>query len=262
MSNLIDNFKMHSYDECDVVFKNKKKKRFIYVEGNEDISFFSNFLDEISSIPISMYGIESLGSRDEVILKCRTNQNKNNIFIIDRDYEKNIKSIPKNLLITTGYSMENFVFFNDNLKVLLNQLYSSSNKSNSVFLKLNKILREYSEYSLNYYAFMKTCVEKRSLFFHKVAHLVHNRIDYIKKIDDVIENMNNAEKTSYKVLYSQNVQQIKQSNLMLIRGHDIFDLLYTFLKNEKIVFNKRCIHELSKAFEIPGGFIEQYNNLF
>ena len=84
--------------------------------------------------------------------------------------------------------------------------------------------------------------------------LIEDGQDVSELISSEIENLNDKIKYKFKSRYQENIELIKKSNFMLLRGHDVFDHLFEFLKIDNKNLKKSFIRKLSYEMHIPEDF--------
>ena len=235
-----------------------------YVENSDDAIFYKNYLGNIyNTFPLlKVYGCNG---KKEVLKEYSKYTGKKAGFIVDKDYLPINKSKYEKVIITTGYSMENFFFFKIgeiyNFEPIFKMYYG--NQANRKIKEYIKELSKYKETYILYFAFFKTCME-----FSNCTNYFNNHL----KIKDIIKNLNDFDSIEelikqeimslkyhdkFYLKYLSNINELKESEYMLIRGHDIFDHLVDFIKKDGKYIKKIAVLETAKEMEIPTDFIEQ-----
>lgn len=235
-----------------------------YVESSDDAIFYKNYLGNIyNTFPLlKVYGCNG---KKEVLKEYSKYTGKKAGFIVDKDYLPINKSKYEKVIITTGYSMENFFFFKNNEMYNFEPIFKMyyGNHANRKIKEYIKELSKYKETYILYFAFFKTCME-----FSNGTNYFNNHL----KIKDIIKNLNDFDNIEELIRqeimslkyhdkfyskYLNNIDELKDSEYMLIRGHDIFDHLVDFIKKDGKYIKKIAVLETAKEMEIPTDFLEQ-----
>lgn len=247
-------------------YKNKKKE-YIVVEGPEDISFYRAYLLNVYD-DLYIPNIKCVNNGKKEVLKlAKNNLSKDNKYIVDLDYDSKDKLDKYGVISTTGYSMENFYFYidkeNNNLKKLIDILcyeYAMVQKAEDyIEYELLKVLNNHIENKLYYYAYMKTLHEYNRPFSKNVKEVESN---YLEVINSELEAYSEYEKNKIKAKFEENINLIKNSKYLFIRGHDLFDLMFEYFTNCKYVdsskITKKYIYSLAEYLYVPKEFKNQF----
>ncbi len=239
------------------------KKDSIIVEGPEDISFYRSYLLNVYD-DLFIPNIKCVNDGKKEVLKlARNNIVKSNKYIVDLDYDNKDKLESYGVVSTTGYSMENFYFYidedNNNLSELIKVIckdYGIVYKAEDfIEYELIKKLNEYIDNKLYYYAYMKTLHEFNRPFSKNVKEETNN---FKEVINNELEGYSEYERNKIKSRLIDNINLIKDSKYLYIRGHDLFDIMYEyftecmFIDNSKIT--KRYLYSLAEYLYVPEEF--------
>lgn len=243
---------------------NSRQKKFIkhiFIEGNDDIKFYSSFIHKKINVDKEQIGYLNCGGKKNVINsleyfinnKYRIN---NCYFIVDKDYDSqyNNPNINSKLSTTKYYSIENYCFTPKNLSKIFDafkfqdvekELYQESFDKyiNNIidfeaimFIKQNyglKIGLEFEELEQNFY------ISNFIPCFNEI---------FTNKIKKIISEFDEKE---FKLFYRKN-EDLKK-NFLLIRGHDLelfFDLIMMDFSINTTLNNILTNKEINKDFEI------------
>ena len=207
--------------------------------------------------------------KKEVLREYQKYTGKKAGFIVDLDYLPFDKRKYEKVIVTTGYSMENFFFYKEdstyNFELVFDYYYSKEVRDD----KINQFLTELNEFKekyLLYYAFFKTCMELngnyRLLNNHiRIKDLVENDKNVSKMIDLEIANIDIKLQVLFRKKYNDNINSLNESGFMLIRGHDIFDFLVDYLQRDGKNVKVSTILQLAYGMNMPNEFYEQINIL-
>lgn len=239
----------------------------IYVEGYQDEIFYKRFLSGL--FKKNMPRFARLNGKFNVLNISKYNENKKALFIVDKDYNIDNENYENsNLIFTSGYSMENFFYYLDenynNIDIFItNFIEKYTGHKADYFIEqkfvngLKQSLNEYKENTINYYALMKTLVG------------VDMSLKFISSPTDVIDFCNEqiidfskygSKKSIIETRFNENVEFIKKSGFMWIRGHDLFEVTKDYLNKVKIelgVFDEiddKKILECAEGLNIPKNF--------
>lgn len=243
-------------------YKNRNKNT-IVVEGPEDISFYKSFLLNVYDDIFIPNIICVNNGKKEVLKLAKNNNSKQYQYIVDLDYDYKEKLNKSGAITTTGYSMENFYFYiddnNNNLNKLINSVcidYGLINRAEDyIEYELLKELNKYLDDKLYYYAYMKTLHEYNRPFSKKVKDNPNNYLDVIKK---EFEGYSSYEKTKLRAKFIENINLIKETKYLFVRGHDLFDIMYEYFMNCKYIDNSKItmkyIFSLARNLYVPEDF--------
>ena len=243
-------------------YKNKKKES-IVVEGPEDISFYRAYLLNVYDDLYIPNIICVNNGKKEVLKLAKNNLSKVNKYIVDLDYDSKDKLDKCGVISTTGYSMENFYFYidkdNNNLLKLINMIcddYSMVVRAEDyIEYELMKVLTNYIDNKIYYYAYMKTLHEYNRPFSKNVKEETEN---YLEVINNELDAYSEFERNKIKSKLEDNISFIKDSKFLFIRGHDLFDLMYEYFTNCKYIDNKKItkkyIYSLAEYLYVPEEF--------
>lgn len=248
----------------------EKNRSIIYVEGYDDLLFYNGFLEFYFSNILRKPNIYC-GNSKKGVLKCMKNtQNDKNKYIVDSDYDSKQELIDKGIIVTTGYSMENFYFYidenGDNLTKILELVYDKlSNKSVSFDYFYNSFINDlniYYEKNLLFFAYMKTLHSMGFEWSQSVKELFDNNNDYSKEIDNELNALNDFQKELMKMQIENNIKELKESKFMLIRGHNIFDFMVDYFNKQECINKnvdiKKFILNNSGILYVPDEFSKQF----
>lgn len=266
MSNVNVSSFVNSIDSTDLSYKkfsNTRKYKEIYVEGYEDELFYRKFLAKMYDCSTLNTDFVVCHNKDEVLLSSKKYAGTKKKFIVDLDYLPFDREKYNSLAITTGYSMENFIFYKHsnkyNYELIFEKLYK--NKFSLMINRLKeykKELEKFKKKGLYYFAFLKTCMEFTSKYEFIDAHKNIEKINYsenaiLKEIDDMYP----SRKERFLNRYEENKKIIFNSDCMLMRGHDLFDHLFHFLQIDFPTLTKKDLYNLAKLgvdLEVPANF--------
>ena len=132
-----------------------------YVESVDDAEFYGYFLAKIYQIPklLKCYGCNG---KKEVLKEYSRYNGKKAGFIVDLDYIPIDNKYDK-VIVTSGYSMENFFFYEKNNKFnfefIFDQIYKDPIESKIKIIDFTKKIIEFKEKYVYYYAYFKTSME-------------------------------------------------------------------------------------------------------
>lgn len=235
-----------------------------FVESSDDAKFYSYYLATIHHLPQLMkcYGCDG---KEEVLREYSKYTGKKAGFIVDLDYLPFDRKKYEKVIVTTGYSMENFFFYNDGFRYNFEKIfmyYFSSNYKKMLNTYMNELCNYINKYQ-NYYAFFKTCMEfsggGKTFNNHlKIKDLLKkNEIDLSIEIEKEINALDPKFRERFKERDAINYNIIGEADYMLIRGHDIFDHLFDFLIEHGVQPKKYKILELAYGMKIPKDFLNQ-----
>lgn len=236
-----------------------------YVESTDDAEFYGYYLAEMYRVP-KLTRFHGCNGKEEVLREYKQYNGKKAGFIVDLDYLPFDKLKYEKVIVTSGYSMENFFFYNDgknyNFMKVFKEYYPNYNTR---VTKMNQYLNELMEYKnkyLLYYAFFKTCMEfsnnRRLMNNHiKIKDLIDCNDDINEIIKSEISNFEPAFRNIFKSKYDNNLELLKHSDFMMIRGHDIFDHLVDFLRKDGKTVKKSRILQLAYGMNMPSDFMNQ-----
>ena len=237
-----------------------------YVESSDDAEFYSYYLARIYHLPqlTKCYGCNG---KKEVLREYKNYKGKKAGFIVDLDYLPFDRRQYEKLIVTTGYSMENFFFYNDSKNYNFEKIFKFFYGPNNYKRKVNEYLKQLNDFKekcLLYYAFFKTCMEFSNKYVQlnnhmRIKDLVINESDNIEQlIDEEIDHLDKSIQIKFKERYEENKTEISSSGYMMIRGHDIFDHLTNYLKNDILYVKSSKIRRLAYDMQIPSEFEEQF----
>lgn len=247
------------------VFSKSETYRTIYVEGKEDKIFYCEFLSGIDewSQPNTKFIV--CNGRDNVLDEAMNYLGKKKKFIVDLDYLPFPADKYSNLAVTTGYSMENFIFYQHNDRYNYSNIFKYLYKDKlqkktdtiweSKYAEFEKELKKYKKSTLYYFAFLKTCVELSNSYEQLDVHRDIEEINYSEEVIlESISSMNIYKKDLFLVRYEENKKAINDSNLMLIRGHNLFKIMLKFLRRDFKKLSKNDLYSLANNLTIPEEF--------
>lgn len=231
-----------------------------YVESSDDVDFYGYYLAKMYHVP-RLTKFHGCNGKKEVLAEYSKYKGKKAGFIVDLDYLPIDNKKYDKVIITTGYSMENFYFYKDNnqynFEIIFKKYYPNNyqRKIKEYLLSINSFKNKY----LLYYAFFKTNME----FFPNNRILLKNRIikdliddDY--NVEEVInleiESLNDVLKAKFNKRYIENIKLISENEFMLLRGHDIFEHLFSFLKKDNSNVKYTDIKKMAYEMNLPDEF--------
>lgn len=239
-----------------------------FVESRDDAEFYGYYLATMYRVP-KLNKCYGCNGKKEVLREYQKYTGKKAGFIVDLDYLPFDKRKYEKVIVTTGYSMENFFFYKEdstyNFELVFDYYYSKEVRDD----KINQFLTELNEFKekyLLYYAFFKTCMELngnyRLLNNHiRIKDLVENDKNVSKMIDLEIANIDIKLQVLFRKKYNDNINSLNESGFMLIRGHDIFDFLVDYLQRDGKNVKVSTILQLAYGMNMPNEFYEQINIL-
>lgn len=255
--------------ENNFLFKPSKGK-ILVVEGVQDVIFYEGFLEKLYEEELYFPKIVYVGTKKDVISSLRENKSSKKTYIVDVDYDQRKKLLDIGAVVTTGYSMENFIFYlddkNNNLKTFFNsltELYGlQPNLCNMLYDDFIIEINDYCTYFLRYYAFLKTMSEMNRPWPQSVKEAVYEGNNYDEQIELELNVYSEHEKKKIKEKIIKNEAIIRENNFLYIRGHDLMELLIDFINDRKYMFSKAIdvddILKLSKYLYIPIDFEKQF----
>ena len=233
-----------------------------YVESRDDAEFYGYFLADLYKVPklLKLYGCNG---KKEVLREYTKYTGKKAGFIVDLDYLPIDKIKYSKVIITTGYSMENFFFYKEtdsfNFEVIFDYYYSNAKTRKLKYKEYLEELDNFKKQYLLYFAYFKTCMEfSNGLNTFNSHSKIKQLIDADDNVDELINNeidsLNNNLKIKFSSKYKENIDYLKESNYMMLRGHDIFDHLIEFLKNDGKYVKISDIMKLASKMNIPEEF--------
>lgn len=236
-----------------------------YVESKDDAEFYGYYLADLYRVPklSKLYGCNG---KKEVLREYSKYKGKKAGFIVDLDYLPIDKNKYEKVIVTTGYSMENFYFYkvnnNFNFEVIFEHYYPNDKIRK---LKLEQYLSElnhFKEQYLLYFAYFKTCMEFSTGNNMFNSHIkIKQMIDTNNNVELIINNelasLNNNFKVKFTSKYKKNIDYLRESNYMMLRGHDVFDHLINFLKEDGKYVKVSEVLKLASKMEIPEDFENQ-----
>lgn len=257
-----------------VVFKQIAKScTIIFVEGEDDIIFYKHFLCDLYNKQVPQFA-KSSGKESVIDISIR-NDNKQFLYIIDHDYDglRKYSIIRDNVLLTTGYSMENFFFYEMNgnhqsninyfFETFVDRYYRGMNPDlycSELVKEFLKELNVYKQTTLPYYASRFTmALRGHNLCFYSSIK------EIVREIDENIPNLLSLFDESFKKEFEERKKYIDGNGYLWLRGHDIFNLLTDFLNRKKSDFfldeiNKKMVLECACNLKIPQEFKDQFVN--
>lgn len=240
-----------------------KGMRAIFVEGSTDKYFYSaTRIQSLAEGAEYYYSIKSDQQEystklvgKEAVLRCYYYLNhrnefasdiKNCIFIVDRDYDPDLKLVKTNIseedkqfiCITSGYSFENYYYSNDNLTMLFKKVGLSKED----VINFKKSFSKFIEVILGYCAativitqthgntrepykstykdediFCKSIKESNGIDRKKLSHECKNRMSFVED--------NPFLKVQYDTIYNS----LKRDPGNNIKGHIVYDYLVKYL---------------------------------
>lgn len=232
----------------------KEKKSFAFVEGEKDIKFYSIFFHKKINENNKDILYIRCGSKIEVIetlinLKRMVNLNKH-FFIVDRDYD-GLSKVPIDLkdkiIITKYYSIENYLFENDNLMKTLK------------FIGLMDLEIDIFNKCFNDFISLITPYENYS--YKRVKDNKIYKVNKQLSMEDIIINNSKCELANDFIkefeTFENNKEKKSINNYLYFRGHNLeqfFDKFMCYFKiDEKLgnlLENSRLINELSIEINI------------
>ena len=184
----------------------EKRRSTIYVEGYDDLLFYKKYLDFYYRDLLFKPNIYYLRSKKEVLNSFIDDINNKNKYIVDSDYDSKQELIDKGVIVTTGYSMENFYFYIDsnanNIKSLMRLIYDKlSNKKQSFDKFYENFLKElnlFYDNSILFFAYMKTLHSLGRGWSKDVRELFERELDYSTEIDNELSSLNDFERELIK----------------------------------------------------------------
>ena len=250
---------MSSYDNSYQKFSsvNKPIYKELYVESQDDVLFYSNFLTD-------HYTFHVCNNKDEVLREARKYNGKKAGFIVDLDYLPFDQTQYDNLIVTTGYSMENFYFYKEGKKINLENVFKHYYKNYEVALyNYKNALENFKKQYLEYYALFKTCMEFKTCkgFDKKVCYtdIFDSCEDVNSLIEKEIQALNKSTQEKFKMKFHENIILIEKNGYMLLRGHDIFNHLIALLNKDKNIVHFSELMKLARNLEMPSHFEKQIN---
>lgn len=236
-----------------------------YVESTDDAEFYGFYLAKIYRVP-KLTKFHGCNGKEEVLREYTKYNGKKAGFIVDLDYLPMNKSKYEKVIVTPGYSMENFFFYNDgkdyNFKFLFNEYYKNYNRRKIKIEAYLGELQKYKENYLHYYAFFKTCMEfsnnngvsKKHL---QIKDIIESDYNIEEDIELEISSFNSILQKMFRTKYEKNIELLKKTDCMMIRGHDIFDHLIEFLKKDFTFIKKSHVLKLAYDMNMPDDFKNQ-----
>lgn len=250
---------INSYDIAYQKFSNKKSVIKFCVEGIDDVNFYKHYLSKELSIPSELIQCYACNGRDYVLREYNNNPNKYDIFIIDLDYVPLNTLKYKDIICTTGYSMENFLFYEYNEKYnfyfIFREYYPIKESRRYAIDKFQRHLFNYKNKYVKYYAYYKTCMEiYGGKNFIKIKGINIEDENYEDLIEQEISSLDKIKKETFIKKYDENINLIINSGYLLIRGHDLFNLLLEFLKKDNKDVKLSDLFKLSRKMQVPHDF--------
>lgn len=240
-----------------------------YVESSDDAIFYSNYFYKLYNYSI-LSKFHGCNGKKEVLREYKKYTGKKAGFIVDLDYLPINKTEYEKVILTTGYSMENFIFFNNgqrfNFESIFQYYYPNSNVCRKMVEKYLVELREFKEKNLLYFAYFKTCMEfsygNNFINSHlKIKNFINSDVNIAELIDNEIKSLNSFIKPKFNKKYQENIQQLNDSQFMLIRGHDILDHLIDFIKKDGKHVKIYDVMKMASTMEIPESFLLQISTI-
>ena len=211
-------------------------KDFIFVEGISDIDFYSAKLSDnyVKPIFIGCCGKQNVISSLNYLMDQDLLESKNHIHIIDHDYnvvDKEQTKYCNYVFMTKFYSIENYLFIEDNLKIILKEYEISEEDINIIIKKLESFVSEIIDYET-----LKSLNTNHNINSVKIFPL-NSALDlkngYIIKKE--YKNEINSKISGFNVFESSTYLERKKElmkNYLLMNGHD----LALFFNNHIAVF--------------------------
>lgn len=211
-------------------------KDFIFVEGISDIDFYSAKLSDnyVKPIFIGCCGKQNVISSLNYLMDQDLLESKNHIHIIDHDYnvvDKEQTKYCNYVFMTKFYSIENYLFIEDNLKIILKEYEISEEDINIIIKKLESFVSEIIDYET-----LKSLNTNHNINSVKIFPL-NSALDlkngYIIKKE--YKNEINSKISGFNVFESSTFLERKKeliNNYLLMNGHD----LALFFNNHIAVF--------------------------
>lgn len=242
------------------LFEKKNFKKFCFVEGIADSSFYSYILYKKINVDKKSIKYISCGNKDNVIQTLRYFNNKekenlNNLyFIIDKDYDYQkymISNDLNKLSFTKYYSIENYLFEEYNLNKVLSFLNLQDCENELFKSLLNDFIGKVLLYeALNLYIVSLDLSKPMELqdISEKDIQINDNKViikeNILDSVSKIISDLNNE---NFKK-YNEKLKYLEKNNLS-IRGHDLelfFDIL---LKYFRIKSNLSCLMKNKQLIE-------------
>ena len=258
---------INEYDNSYQKFKSNHIPSYkeFFVESSDDAEFYGYYLANIYRVPqlTKFYGCNG---KKEVLREYLKYTGKKAGFIVDLDYLPIDKQKYNKVIITTGYSMENFFFYMKdnvyNFELVFKETYHSPKILKEKVKQYLIDLNSFKNKNLLYYAFFKTCMEfsnyqNVSNLYLKIKSIIMNKVDVKDFIDKLIFSINEFLRNKFKNRYEENIKIIEDSGYRLIRGHYIFDHLVEFLRKDGKNIKTSNIRKLAYNMVLPDEFICQ-----
>ena len=253
-------------------------KRFVFVEGSSDERFYSKvknpILQEKTKYIFQDYA-ERNGGKESVFFaynKIKTDENLKTdfykcVYIVDRDWDSSLKSVynwvtrkdEKYITITKGHSMECYFLEDENVKAIFSQ-YGIAGLYEDFYEVYKDFISKTTEYwalkAVVQYAFKSgiRCRYKKQYDFSNVFIFDFSKKQYMdfEKLDTEVIRMKEAIENNEQLSRYFDVWKNKIINEpRLIRGHNLFDFLLTYL-NSKLnkPVSERELYKLVSSFVV------------
>lgn len=273
----VSEFKKRSHPSSNPISFSNGNEYIVYVEGYDDEKFYTVFLKEKFLDYDFHIKIAGSNGRHDVIEKAQQDILKKQIYVIDADYEYEAnKDLKKNynIIITSGYSMENFFFYNlkekNNLKIFFETIQKKYKLQpcECDYDEFNKILELFFKNTLPVHAYrmaeQKICGRWKKTINEEIGEDLSFSYDYEDEINKIISEYNDSKKKEFLKYKAKFSVKIRKNGYMLIRGHDLYNLLIGFLKKKiinagysTILNDNEKFYEYCYGFFIPDEFMEQ-----
>lgn len=234
MNSSDENKLTHSDDAISVTHEFYNKQYMVYVEGDDDVSFWDSVFSKVAS---DKYEIESLngisGEMQTYIKKVTDGVIINVIIACDKDYTTYLETDPYDnqyIVTTYGHSIENTMFCPKNIAVYIKRLSKNTidytdivNNWYDSFCKIADILLPYE--IANFVNTWNGSTKEMTSFFGKNCCRFLDDADLSKLDENKVVDFVNTHKSEYDTDFISNIKdKIKEDNRNhrnIIKGHFI-----------------------------------------
>jgi hypothetical protein len=237
----------------------------LYVEGNEDKAFYSNFLRskgrkrrvvEISTInfheiPVEYYeGLDHGSSRSKVVVLSKSLAEfcagSKAACIVDRDFDDFVNHISNNFLLQTDFScLESYLFsVNVLVKFLESVVRPFPFPAETLIAQMTPILKAVFCLRLFREKFDRSAklpdLAKNIEVRKTEGTIVFDRASYLEKF--VLKNGLAHKREAFLKDYEGLLSKLKSDNRFNLQGHDFLEALYLYVNGIKNTSNFRSNH--------------------